>query len=81
MPTYVKHRSKLVDSFSKKLQELENCALTEEEKFEKSQKCLIYLAENLVTFGPGIKIIHLEYEKKIKKLKRDILIEQKCKEM
>lgn len=76
-----KHHSKLVNSFSKKLQELENSALTDEEKFEKSQKCLIYLAENLVTFGPGIKIIHFEYEKKIKKLNRNILIEQKCKEM
>ena len=76
-----KHDSKLVNSFSKKLQELENSALTDEEKFEKSQKCLIYLAENLVTFGPGIKIIHFEYEKKIKKLNRNILIEQKCKEM
>ena len=76
-----KHHSKLVNSFSKKLQELENSTLTDEEKFEKSQKCLIYLAENLVTFGPGIEIIHFEYEKKIKKLNRNILIEQKCKEM
>ena len=76
-----KHQSKLVDLFFKKVQELENSALTEEDKFEKSQKCLIYLAENLVTFGPGIKIIHFEYEKKIKKLNRNILIEQKCKEM
>ena len=79
LPMSKRHQPKLVEIIYNKLKTIENCDC--EEKFAITQNCLKLLVEQLVTFGPALKIIQIEYEQKVIELKKQFLIEKSFKEM
>ena len=79
LPMSKRHQPKLVEIIYNKLKTIENC--DSEEKFTITQNCLKLLVEQLVTFGPALQIIQIEYEQKVIELKKQCLIERSSKQM